>query len=67
MAANQNPEITEANYNQFITELTGLTRKYGVAIKSIGGVMVAEQLTDFSNVTYDADLSSGDIYPLNIN
>lgn len=67
MAANQNQEITEANYNQFIIELTGLTRKYGVAIKSIGGVMVAEQLTDFNNVTYDADLSSGDIYPLNIN
>ena len=67
MAVNPNQEITEANYNQFIIELTGLTRKYGVAIKSIGGVMVAEQLTDFNNVTYDADLSSGDIYPLNIN
>jgi hypothetical protein len=28
MTANQNQESTEANYNQFIIQLTGLTRKY---------------------------------------
>jgi hypothetical protein len=67
MTDNLNQATTEANYNQFIIELTLLSRKHGVAIKSVGGVVIAEQLSDFSNVTYDADISSGDIYPLNIN
>ena len=53
----------EANYNQFIAELTALTRKYGVAIQSVGGVTVAEDASEFANVTYIADISSGDLYP----
>ena len=53
----------EANYNQFIAELTALTRKYGVAIQSVGGVTVADQASEFADVTYIADISSGDLYP----
>ncbi len=56
------PQI-EANYNQFITELTALTRKYGVAIKSVGGVYLADDPSEFTNVRYDADITSGDLLP----
>ena len=53
----------EANYDQFIAELTALTRKYGVAIQSVGGVMLADKPDEFLDVTYIADISSGDLYP----
>lgn len=66
MTPNQALQDTEANYHQFIIELTALTRKYGVAIKSVGGVTITDQPRDFANASYDADSSSGDIYPLNI-
>ena len=56
------PQI-EANYDQFIAELTALTRKYGVAIQSVGGVILADESGEFSNVSYIADSSSGDLYP----
>ena len=54
----------EGNYDRFVAELTQLTRKYGVAIKSVGGVILANSAGEFSNVTYDADIASGDLYPL---
>ncbi len=53
----------EANYDQFIAELTLLTRMYGVAIQSVGGVILADAPGDFRDVTYRADISSGDLYP----
>ena len=53
----------EANYDQFIAELTALTRKYGVAIQSVGGVILADAPDEFRSVTYRADISSGDLYP----
>ena len=53
----------ETDYNQFIAELTALTRKYGVAIQSVGGVILADAPGEFHNVTYRADISSGDLYP----
>lgn len=54
---------TEANYDAFITELTALTRQYGVAIQSVGGVFVADTAAEFNHVSYRADISSGDLYP----
>lgn len=51
------------NYDQFTAELTALTRKYGVAIQSVGGVILADAPGEFSDVTYRADISSGDLYP----
>lgn len=52
-----------ANYNKFIAELTDLTRKYGVAIQSVGGVIIANNSGEFGDVCYRADITSGDIYP----
>ena len=63
MAANNTASQTENNYDRFIAELTALTRKYGVAIQSIGGVYLADEPAEFDNVTYTADISSGDLYP----
>lgn len=54
---------TKANYNKFIAELTTLTRKYGVAIQSVGGVIIADKSGEFGDVTYVADISSGDLFP----
>ena len=53
----------ESNYDQFVKELTALTRKYGVAIMSVGGVMLADTKSEFRNAAYIADISSGDLYP----
>ena len=53
----------EAHYDQFIAELTELTRKYGVAIQSVGGVILADAPGEFRDVTYIADISSSDLYP----
>lgn len=57
-----NPTV-ETNYDKFVAELTALTRKYGVAIQSVGGVILADQAGEFRDVTYVADITSGDIYP----
>jgi len=55
------PNTTD--YDQFIAELTQLTRKYGVAVQSVGGVILADTPGEFHDVTYRADISSGDLYP----
>ena len=55
------PNTTD--YDQFIAELTLLTRKYGDAIQSVGGVILDDAPGEFRNVTYRADISSGDLYP----
>lgn len=53
----------EANYDKFIAELTALTRKYGVAIQSVGGITLADDPIEFCAVSYVADISSGDLLP----
>ena len=63
MAAITTIPSIEANYDKFIAELTTLTRKYGVAIQSVGGVILADHASEFQAVTYIADISSGDLYP----
>lgn len=63
MAAISTTPQFEANYDQFIAELTTLTRRYGVAIQSVGGVILADAPGEFSHVSYVADISSGDLYP----
>ena len=55
--------VNETDYNKFVAELTAITRKYGVAIRSVGGVILAEHVGEFRDVTYVADITSGDIYP----
>lgn len=61
--ASDTAQPIEVNYDRFITELTTLSRKYGVAIQSVGGVFLADALGEFGNLTYAADISSGDLYP----
>ena len=63
MAAVVTTHQLEANYDKFIAELTQLTRKYGVAIQSVGGVILADDPTEFRAVSYVADISSGDLLP----
>lgn len=64
MAAVVTTPQLEANYDKFIAELTKLSRKYGVAIQSVGGVILADAPGEFRDVTYRADISSGDLYPV---
>jgi hypothetical protein len=58
-----NANKRKANYDKFIAKLTELTRKYGVAIQSVGGVYVADDSGEFQAVTYVADITSGDLFP----
>jgi hypothetical protein len=64
MAAIHTTSQTESNYDRFIAELTVLTRKYGVAIQSVGGVYLADERGEFDKLTYNADITSGDLYPI---
>ena len=63
MAAIVTDPTVDTNYEQFVAELTALTRRYGVAIQSVGGVILADHAGEFRDVTYVADISSGDLYP----
>ncbi len=63
MAAVVTTPQLESNYGKFIAELTSLTRKYGVAIQSVGGVILADDPSDFCAVSYVADITSGDLLP----
>ena len=63
MAAVVATQQLEANYDMFIAELTKLSRKYGVAIQSVGGVYLADDPVEFCNVHYVADITSGDLLP----
>jgi len=47
------------NFEKFRTELARISKKYGVAIKSIGGVMIGE----IADIEYSNDPTSGDLYP----
>ena len=55
--------LIEAHYDQFITEPAALTRKFGVAIQSIGLIILADEPGAFRNVISIAYISSGDLYP----
>ena len=63
MAAITTTAQIDNNYDCFIAELTALTRKYGVAIQSVGGVYLADEKGEFDKLTYNADITSGDLYP----
>ena len=52
-------EQEQRNFKRFRFELTKLSQKYGIAIKSIGGVMVGE----IADIEYSNDPTSGDLYP----
>ncbi len=47
------------NFEKFRNELTRISKKYGIALKSIGGVMVG----DIKEIECSDDHTSGDLYP----
>lgn len=53
----------QRNYDCFVAELTKLTRKYGIAIQSVGNVSIADHAGEFAALSYRADITSGDLYP----
>ena len=64
MAAVVTTPQLEANYDKFIAELTKLSRKYGVAIQSVGGVSPADDPGASSATSATcADITSGDLLP----
>jgi hypothetical protein len=50
---------TQPNYSKFISELTVLSRKYGVAV--YGHFDITNDLDEFKDLTYSNDISSSDI------
>ncbi len=50
----------QQRFEKFTKELAKLSKKYGVAIKSIGGVMIGE----IQDIEYSSDETSGDLYPV---
>jgi len=47
------------NFEKFRAELTRISKKYGVAVKSIGNLMIGE----IADIEYSNDPESGDLYP----
>lgn len=46
-----------SDFKKFVKELAELSKKYGVAIKSIGGVTIGE----IKDISYSDDETSGDL------
>lgn len=57
-------ELTMTRYEKFTDELTKLSKKYGIVLKTIGGVNICNQeyIKDFKG--YTTDLESGDLEPI---
>jgi hypothetical protein len=49
----------EVRFQKFAKELAELSKKYGVAIKSVGGVLIGE----IKEIVYSNDETSGDLIP----
>ena len=54
----------QRDYDAFVNALTQLSRRYGIAIQSVGGVYIADTREDFAQLHYSADISSGDLLPI---
>ena len=50
------------NFEKFRAELTRISKKYGVAVKSIGNLMIGE-IGEIADIEYSDDPESGDLYP----
>ena len=53
-------------YEKFVEELEEISVKYGVSIKSIGGVTNWDD-SELKSIEYTKDETSGDIYAKSIN
>lgn len=54
----------QRNHQRFVKQLTRLSRRHGVAVKSVGGVTVSGDPDEFADLVYMGDISSGDLLPL---
>ena len=57
----------QQRFEDFTAELAQLSKKYGIAIKSVGGVYITNEKSNFSkgefkNLQYSNDASSNDLY-----
>jgi uncharacterized 2Fe-2S/4Fe-4S cluster protein (DUF4445 family) len=53
----------QARYDRFVAGLTALTREHGIALSTFGGVHMAGAVNHYDDLTYIADIGSGDLYP----
>ena len=54
----------QVRYRRFVVDLTRISRRHGVAVKSVGGVTLAGQASEFAALVYAGDITSGDLLPL---
>lgn len=59
---NADDKSENGNFKKFAKELAVLSKKYGVVVKSVGGV----QFGDVDQVVYSDDNTSGDLLPTRI-
>jgi hypothetical protein len=52
----------EQRFKAFTKELSKISEKYGVTVKSIGGVIIYDE-GELSQVKYSSDYTSGDLIP----
>jgi hypothetical protein len=60
---NHSPAM-QVRYRRFVVDLTRISRRHGVAVKSVGGVTLAEQASEYAALVYVGDITSGDLLPL---
>ena len=54
-------EDTGRNFKLFTKELSELSQKYGVAIRSVGGIEIYDDPRDLQGIQYSSDWTSGDL------
>jgi len=52
-----------SRYSAFLAELTEISRKHGIAVQAVGGLYIAADPSDYADITYVADHTSGDLLP----
>jgi hypothetical protein len=52
---------TEQRFENFVQELTAISRRHGVAVMSIGGVFILEDSKAMQDITYTSDHTRGDL------
>lgn len=56
----------QQRFTAFTEELAELSKKHGIVLQAIGGVMIADPKDEaLQNLSYTDDATSGDLEPLN--
>jgi hypothetical protein len=51
----------QQRFEQFVSELTAISRKHGVAIMSLGGVFILDNNATSQRIAYSCDAMRGDL------